>query len=137
MPSRSAEALLFNPNPEAYLPHRRPFLLLDRIVALQPGETATAAISVTGGTRHFPDVLLIEAMAQLGGIAAGHEEGEGGFLAAIDRATFIGSASAGDLLEVTVRVIKSFGRLHLLEGEVSVEGRVLATAGFTLGMGRI
>lgn len=136
-PSRSAEALLFNPDPAAYLPHRRPFLLLDRLVELHAGERAAALIEVTAGTRHFPNVLLVEAMAQLGGIAAGHEEGEGGFLAAIDHAEFVAPAAAGDSLLVSVRVIKSFGRLHMLEGEVTVADRVLARAGLTLGMGRI
>jgi len=136
-PFRSAEALLFNPDPAAYLPHRRPFLLLDRLVELHAGERAGAIIEVTAGTRHFPNVLLVEAMAQLGGIAAGHEEGEGGFLAAIDHAEFAAPAAAGDRLLVSVRVVKSFGRLHMLEGEVTVADRVLARAGLTLGMGRL
>lgn len=76
-------------------------------------------------------------MAQLGGIAAGHEQGEGGFLAAIDRAEFTGPAVAGDTLQVNVRVVKTFGRLHMLEGEVFAAGRLLAKAGLTLGVGKL
>lgn len=91
---------------------------------------------MTADSSGFPDVYLIEAMAQLGGVAVGNE-GEGGFLAAIDSARFYGSASPGDRLEVTVSVVKSFGRLHLMEGEVAGDGRTLARAGFMLGMGKI
>lgn len=75
-------------------------------------------------------------MAQLGGVAVGNE-GEGGFLAAIDKAEFFASASPGDRLLVTVNVVKSFGRLHMMAGEVAVDGRLLARADFTLGMGKL
>jgi len=133
----SSEGTLFNQDPAAYLPHRPPFLLLDRLVEVVTGDRATAVVSVTIGTICFPEVLFIEAMAQLGGIVAGHEEGEGGFLAAIDHAEIHGSASAGDMLLVSVRVLKSFGRLHLLEGEVREVERLLASATLTIGMGRV
>lgn len=75
-------------------------------------------------------------MAQLGGVVVGNE-GEGGFLAAIDRAEFYGVTAPGDSLLVRVGVVKSFGRLHMMEGEVAVDGRMLARASFTLGMGKL
>jgi len=74
-------------------------------------------------------------MAQLGGIAASREEGGGGILAAIERAEFQGMPTAGDILTISVRIIKSFGQLHLVEGEVSVGDRILATAVLTLKVG--
>lgn len=132
----SAEAILFNPDPSAYLPHRYPFLLLDRIVDLQCGVQATALKNVPT-LRGFPQLLLIECVAQLAGILTISEEGEGGFLAAIDRAEFSDPPKAGDVLTVSATVIKAFGRLFMVEGNVSCDGRMLLSAQLTLGVGRL
>jgi 3-hydroxyacyl-[acyl-carrier-protein] dehydratase len=129
------EVLLFNPDPGAYLPHRSPFLVLDRILALEPGVSALARQRVTCGAPGYSPFLLIEAIAQLGGIAAAREDGGGGILAAIDRAEFQGAPMAGDTLTIAVRIVKSFGPLHLVEGEVSADGKIVATARVTLKVG--
>ena len=126
------EVLLFNPDPGAYLPHRSPFLVLDRILALEPGVSALARQQVTCGAPSYSSFLLVEAIAQLGGIASARKEGGGGVLAAIDRAEFQGRPMAGDILTIAVRVVKSFGPLHLVEGEVSAGGKRVATATVTL-----
>jgi 3-hydroxyacyl-[acyl-carrier-protein] dehydratase len=76
-------------------------------------------------------------MAQLAGVAVGSQEGKEGFLAAIDHAEFSGVPLPGDALLVSVRVVKSFGRLHLVAGEVAVGGRILAAATLTLGIGTV
>jgi 3-hydroxyacyl-[acyl-carrier-protein] dehydratase len=136
MQSDSAEAPLFNPDPATYLPHRYPFLLLDRIIDLEKGVHATARLSLSNG-RGFPQILLIESVAQLAGILTISEEGEGGFLAAIDRAEFTGAPQAGDILTIIARVIKSFGRLFMVEGRVSCEQNTLLTVQLTLGVGRL
>ena len=81
--------------------------------------------------------MLIEAIAQIGGIAASKMESGGGILAAINKAEFLSSPSAGDTLTIAVRVVKSFGPLHLVEGEVSVEGELIANATVTLKVGPI
>lgn len=129
------EVLLFNPDPGAYLPHRSPFLVLDRILALEPGVSALALQRVTCGAPGYSLFLLIEAIAQLGGIAAAQENGGGGILAAIDRVEFQGAPMAGDTLTIAVRIVKSFGPLHLVEGEVSADGKIVATARVTLKVG--
>jgi 3-hydroxyacyl-[acyl-carrier-protein] dehydratase len=129
------EVLLFNPDPGAYLPHRSPFLVLDRILALEPGVSALARQRVTCGAPGFSPFLLIEAIAQLGGIAAAREDSGGGILAAIDRAEFQSAPVAGDTLTIAVRIVKSFGPLHLVEGEVSADGKIVATARVTLKVG--
>ncbi|MGA7826202.1 MAG: hotdog domain-containing protein [Geobacteraceae bacterium] len=85
----------------------------------------------------FPQIFLLEAMAQLGGIAAATEKGEGGFLAAIDHAEFRREVRTGERLMVSVRIIKSFGRLFLMEGEVAVDGEKVASAQLTLGIGKV
>jgi 3-hydroxyacyl-[acyl-carrier-protein] dehydratase len=126
------EVLLFDPDPGAYLPHRHPFLLLDRILSLETGVSAVARQRLANTASGHSQFLLVEAIAQLGGIAAAREEGGGGILAAIDRAEFHGVPTAGGTLDISVRVVKSFGPLHLVEGEVSADGKILATATVTL-----
>ena len=111
--------------------------MLDRILSREAGVSATALKLVSVTERHFPDVLMVEGLAQLAGVATVQEEGEGGFLATIDHAEFHGSAQAGDCILYRVRVTKAFGRLFLLEGEAWVEERVLARATLTLGVGKI
>lgn len=136
MRSISMEATLFNPDPAAYLPHRGPFLFLDRIIVLEPGAAATALLAVTSGSRRFPPILLLEAMAQLGGIAAGQAEGEGGVLAAIERAELPPEVEPGAQVTLEARVIKGFGKLFLVEGKASVEGSIIAKAALTLAVGK-
>ena len=134
----SAEATLFSPEPTAYLPHRFPFLQLDRIISLEPGRAASASKRLSVGEEGWPPVFMVETIAQLGGIAAADaEEGGGGILAAIDRAEFIDLPRVGDSLTISVTIIKSFGPLHLVEGEVSAEDRTLARATVTLKVGKL
>lgn len=127
------EALLFNPDPCAYLPHRPPFLFIDRVVALEPGVAAAAEFGVTG-SRYFPPLLLVEAMAQIGGIAFGQKEGEGGVLAALEQVELPATVPPGSYL-VRSRIAKSFGRIVRIEGEVLQDGQVIASALLTLGVG--
>ena len=136
MPSACGEARLFNPDPAAYLPHRYPFLLLDRVIELEPGVRAVALATVSA-SRSFPQVLLVESVAQLSGIVTIQQDGEGGFLAAIDRAEFSRVPLIGDVLTISARVLKAFGRLFLVEGEVSCGGNALLTVQLTLGVGRL
>lgn len=131
-------ATLFNPDPAAYLPHRSPFLMLDRILELEPGVHARAEKLVTGLMDCLPQILLIESIAQLAGIASSDQEDVEGFLASIGRAEFSSvPARAGDRLIVTARILKSFGRLFLIEGEVECNGIRLVEAQMSLGIGRI
>jgi len=80
-------------------------------------------------------MLLVECIAQLGGIVAVQAEGEGGFLAGIEQAEFNGPVAAGDTLLVSARMVKSFGRLFLIEGEVERDGLCLVRARMSLGIG--
>ncbi|HTG81047.1 MAG TPA: hydroxymyristoyl-ACP dehydratase [Geobacteraceae bacterium] len=136
MRSISREATLFNPDPAAYLPHSFPFLVLDRLVALEPGVAATALLGITSDCKGFPPILLVEAMAQLGGIAAGQREGEGGTLAAINRAELPPAVNPGDQVTVEARISKGFGHLYLVEGKAVVGGEQVAQATLTLAVGR-
>jgi len=79
----------------------------------------------------------VECVAQLAGILTIQEQGEGGFLAAIDGAEFSGVPRPGDVLMVSARVVKSFGRLFMIEGEVLCEDVRLLSVRLTLGVGRL
>jgi 3-hydroxyacyl-[acyl-carrier-protein] dehydratase len=136
MPSAAAEVHLFNPDPASYLPHRYPFLLLDRILELEKGIQAVARTLVTT-THGFPQILLVEAVAQLSGILTVEQEGEGGFLAAIDSAEFSNAVAVGDLLTISARVVKAFGRLFLVEGAVVCGDKPILKVQLTLGVGRL
>lgn len=127
----------FQSDPTEYLPHRTPFLFIDRVTSRDPGISATGVKCVTNELGGFPQVFLLESMAQLGGIAAAAQKEEGGFLASIDHAEFFRKVRAGDRINVTVRIIKSFGRLFLLEGEAFIESEQVATARLTLGVGKV
>ncbi|OGU08561.1 MAG: hydroxymyristoyl-ACP dehydratase [Geobacteraceae bacterium GWC2_58_44] len=123
---------MFNPDPSAYLPHRPPFLFIDTILALEPGVAATGEFTVTAGG-YFPPILLVEAMAQLGGIAAGAQEGEGGVLAAFERVVLPAEVRPKARFSVYSRIVRNFGRLIQVEGEVREDGKVIASAILTLG----
>ncbi|GAM08858.1 3-hydroxyacyl-[acyl-carrier-protein] dehydratase FabZ [Geobacter sp. OR-1] len=137
MPFRLPEERLFNPDPTAYLPHRYPFLFLDRITAREPGVAAAAIRRVSADDHCFTSFLMVEGLAQLAGVATVQEEGEGGFLATIDHAEFLAPFCPGDTLAFSVRVVKSFGRLFMIDGEVSSGGTILTRASLTLGVGKL
>jgi 3-hydroxyacyl-[acyl-carrier-protein] dehydratase len=94
---------------------------------------ATGELAVAG--RYFPPVLLVEAMAQLGGIAAGQRQGEGGVLAALNRVELPLQVPPDARFSLHSKVVKNFGRLILIEGEVREEGQVVASATLTLAIG--
>jgi 3-hydroxyacyl-[acyl-carrier-protein] dehydratase len=133
----STEAYLFNSNPAAYLPHTNPFLYVDEILSLEQGVGATGLKVVTHDQAGYPGVLLLESIAQLAGIAAFQENGEGGFLAKVDHAEFAAWLHAGDRIIISARIVKAFGRLYLCEGEATVEGNKVASASLTLGVGKL
>jgi 3-hydroxyacyl-[acyl-carrier-protein] dehydratase len=88
-------------------------------------------------TRGFTQILMIECVAQLAGIVVAQREGESGFLASIDHAEFFGTAAVGGLLTISARVIKSFGRLFMIEGNVFSGADQLLSVQLTLGAGKL
>jgi 3-hydroxyacyl-[acyl-carrier-protein] dehydratase len=122
------------------LPHRYPFLLVDRVVELEPGRRAVGIKQVSANepqfTGHFPGrpimpgVLMVEALAQAAGIAVlslDEYRGKLGLFAGIDDCRFKRMVVPGDTLrlEVTVEKLRGmFGRVRAVasvEGEVAVE----------------
>lgn len=124
-----------------FLPHTPPFLLLDRIVAID-GPTGrfvkqvTAADPLLGPTGELSPILLVEAMAQGAGIVLGRQEPElrerGAVLAAIDHCAIAGSATIGDALEVDITVVRRYAGMARIRASARVGTRTCATAALTL-----
>ena len=126
------------------LPHRYPFLFIDRVVEIVPNETITAYKNVTIAEHifqgHFPDhpiypgVMIIEGMAQAGGVLAFKSmNGEDlidkvVYFMSIDKAKFRIPVRPGDRLEYKISVIKHRGRIWVLNGEAYVDGKLAAQA---------
>ena len=124
------------------LPHRYPFLLIDRVTDLKVGESLTAYKNVTYGEQifqgHFPGhpiypgVMIIEGMAQAGGVLAFKSMPDDDlsdkvvYFMSIDKAKFRKPVRPGDRLEYKISVIKHKGRIWVLKGEAYIDG-VLAT----------
>jgi 3-hydroxyacyl-[acyl-carrier-protein] dehydratase len=130
------------------LPHRYPFLLVDRVVTVEPGVKLEAYKNVTGNEDFFnghfpghpvmPGVLILEALAQASGILAWRTERfdmakQVIYLAGIDGARFKRPVRPGDRLDLHARIEKRKGPLWkmaceaLVDGQKVAEGTMLAT----------
>jgi len=127
------------------LPHQPPMRLLDDVVDVVPGERATGRRRTVESDfffqGHFPGqpvvpaVILIELLAQTGGIAAaGAGSGTPRQLrvAAIGPFKFPAAAGAGQTLEARARVAGRLGPMIKIEGEVRADGQLVATGSLTL-----
>lgn len=127
----------------ALLPHRYPFLMIDRVLDFTPGESLTAIKNVTINepifTGHFPNmpifpgVLILEALAQATGIlgfktVTERAENELYLFAAIDEARFKKPVVPGDQLVLEVKFLKERRNLWKFYGEAKVDGQVVCTA---------
>ncbi len=124
------------------IPHRYPFLLVDRVVELEPGKKVVAIKNVSFNESFFqghfpgapvmPGVLIIEAMAQAGAVLILHDmkdrEGKLVYFAGIDKARFRRPVQPGDQLRMTLEVVKMRSRTCLMRGVAEVDGEVAAQA---------
>lgn len=123
------------------LPHRYPFLLVDRVTEVDPGKRAVGYKMVTANEPHFtghfpefnlmPGVLIVEAMAQLGGAAMlGMPELQGKMpmLGGIDNARFRGQVRPGDKLDLEFTIDRLRGSMGRGQGVAKVEGKTVAEA---------
>jgi 3-hydroxyacyl-[acyl-carrier-protein] dehydratase len=128
----------------ALLPHGPEFRFVDKLLSLAPGKAAQAHYRVrdefcehgAGGKRTFPSMLLVEAGAQVAGVIAQNDpdfpELPGLKLAALKLVEFHGDAAPGDLLEIEASLTARLGLLIQASAKISVAGRDLMTADFTL-----
>jgi 3-hydroxyacyl-[acyl-carrier-protein] dehydratase len=129
------------------IPHRYPFLLLDRVTDLVKSETLTGFKNVTIGDNifqgHFPGhpiypgVMILEGMAQAGGILAfksmddiTEEEAANKvvYFMSIDKAKFRAPVKPGDRLEYRISVIKRKGNIWMLDGKAYVDDVLVSQA---------
>ena len=123
------------------LPHRYPFLMVDRVVELEPGKRAVATKMVTANepqfTGHFPGrpimpgVLMVEALAQTAGVAIltlAEYQGKTGLFAGIDECRFRRLVVPGDQLTLTVEIQKLRGMFGRARGVADVGGEVAVEA---------
>ncbi len=127
----------------AALPHRYPFLLIDRIIACTPGESIVALKNITSNEPFFqghfpgrpvmPGVLVIEAMAQAGGVLS-HvtmidlDPKPLFFLAGVDNARFRRTVVPGDQLTIEVRVDKIKRGIWFYECNAKVDDKLAVAA---------
>jgi 3-hydroxyacyl-[acyl-carrier-protein] dehydratase len=128
------------------LPHGKEFLFLDRLTALEPGQSGRAEYKIRGdepflrghfpGEPIFPGVLLVEAAAQLAGIVAQSDPKipplAGLKLAALRQVKILGAAKPGETLELEARVTRRMGSLIQAEASARVSGTIVLTAELTL-----
>uniref|UniRef100_B6TG22 3-hydroxyacyl-[acyl-carrier-protein] dehydratase n=1 Tax=Zea mays TaxID=4577 RepID=B6TG22_MAIZE len=133
------------------LPHRFPFLLVDRVIDYKPGEYAVAIKNVTINDNffpgHFPErpimpgVLMVEAMAQVGGIVMLQPEVGGSrenfFFAGIDKVRFRKPVIAGDTLIMRMTLIKLQKRFGIakMEGKAYVGADLVCEGEFLMATG--
>ena len=130
------------------LPHRNPFLLIDTIEDLVPGEKAVAKKNVTMNEPYFmghfpgnpvmPGVLIIEALAQTGAVAILCQDewkGKTAYFAGINNAKFKQKVVPGDTLELTTEIIKVKGPIGVGKAVAKVNGKTACMAELTFAIG--
>ncbi|SJZ47428.1 3-hydroxyacyl-ACP dehydratase FabZ [Selenihalanaerobacter shriftii] len=124
------------------LPHRYPFLLVDRILEFEEGERVVGLKNVTTNEEFFnghypghpvmPGVLIIEAMAQVGGFVMldnkDSEEEQVPYFAGIDKARFRKPVIPGDQLIIEAEVLKLRGRIGKVSTKALVDDEIVAEA---------
>lgn len=125
----------------ALLPHRFPFLMVDRIIEIHD-DSIVGLKNVTVNEPHFtghfpgipvmPGVLIIEAMAQVSGILVGkmapHTRGRIMYLAAVENAKFRKPVVPGDQLRIEMKMLRLKHAVAKIQGTATVDGQVVAEA---------
>jgi 3-hydroxyacyl-[acyl-carrier-protein] dehydratase len=125
---------------EDLLPHRRPWLLVDRVLELAEGrvrvEKRLAANDPLLDDGALPELLIVEALAQAAACLRGVEAGARvGYLVAAGGFEFAGRARAGDTLLLTAIEVARLGALHRFVGEATVDGKWVARGELTFSLG--
>jgi len=124
-----------------YLPHRYPFLLVDRVLEIVPGEKIVALKNVTmnepffqghfPGTPIMPGVLIIEAMAQAGGVLFSSEQlkekqGSLFYFMGMDKVKFRKPVVPGDQIIFEVKIIRQRSKVVKMAGTANVDQKIVA-----------
>lgn len=140
------DLVLEHPDILELIPHRPPFLLIDRVDQIVPNEKARGIKAVTSTEPHLaghfpghpimPGVLVIEAMAQTAGVLIAHSnreqtKGKHVYFTTLDKVKFRAPTRPGDILYLDVQIAGGRGQLFKFDGEASVDGRTVANASFS------
>ncbi|MBO1511930.1 MULTISPECIES: 3-hydroxyacyl-ACP dehydratase FabZ [Metabacillus] len=130
------------------IPHRYPFLLVDRVLEVEEGKHAVGIKNVTANEEffngHFPDypvmpgVLIVEALAQVGAVAMLKKEENRGrlaFFTGIDNCRFKKQVKPGDQLRLEVEIIRSRGALGKGKATATVDGEIVCEAEIMFALG--
>ncbi len=131
-----------------YLPHRYPFLLVDRIIEFEPNQRIVGLKNVTinepffpghfPGVPIMPGVLILESMAQVGGFlvfkAAEDRAKKLVFFSGVENARFRRPVRPGDQLRIEMTVLKIKSRIGKLHGKAYVDGQIAAEAEIMFSM---
>ena len=130
------------------IPHRQPFLLIDRIEELEPGKRALGRKCVTYNEPFFnghfptepvmPGVLVIEALAQVGAVAiltVPENKGKTAYLGTINCAKFRKKIVPGDVLTLELEIIKQKGPIGIGSAIAYVDGEIAVKAELTFAIG--
>lgn len=138
---------------QSLLPHRYPFLLVDRVIELEPNKRIRAIKNVTINEPFFqghfpghpvmPGVLVVEAMAQVGGLLTQlslvdtlEKSGKLFYLVKVDKARFSKMVVPGDQLDIEVILKRSIRNMAMYECTARVDGKVAASAEILCAEGR-
>jgi 3-hydroxyacyl-[acyl-carrier-protein] dehydratase len=132
---------------ERILPHRYPFLLVDRVTVLEPDRRIVGIKNVSanerflatqGGAQTVPPTILTECVAQVGAIlilSKPENHDKLIFFRSIERVRFRGVVRPGDVLEIEARVKRLRSQVGQLEGAARVNGQVVADGMMTFALG--
>lgn len=133
---------------QAIIPHRYPFLLIDRIVELEEGKRVVGIKNVSGNEPYFqghfpgypvmPGVLIVEAMAQVGAVALlklPANAGKLGLFAGIDNFRFRQQVHPGDQLRIEVEFLKIRGSIVKAQARAFVENKIAAEGELLFALG--
>ena len=133
---------------KAILPHRSPFLLLDRVIELEADQRVVAVKNVTSNERYFiagpggvptlPASILTEAMAQAGAVlilTKPENQGRLVYFMGIDRVRYRRPVVAGDQVRLEGEVLRMRSKMGSLRGRALVDGKVVCEGEMTFALG--
>jgi 3-hydroxyacyl-[acyl-carrier-protein] dehydratase len=144
--AREGEAVIDINRIMRMIPHRYPFLLIDRVVDVVTGESAVGIKNVTVNENffqgHFPErpimpgVLIIEAMAQTAAVLVVHtlgkeSEGKLVYFMSVENARFRKPIGPGDQVRIHVSKVQNRGKVWKFKGEAKVDGTLMSEAVYT------
>ncbi|MED4924056.1 3-hydroxyacyl-ACP dehydratase FabZ [Anoxybacillus geothermalis] len=133
---------------QAIIPHRYPFLLVDRILEIEEGKRAVGIKNVSANESffagHFPEypvmpgVLIVEALAQVGAVVLLQSEENRGrlaFFAGIDNCRFKKQVKPGDQLRLEVEILRARGAIGKGKGTATVDGELVCETELMFALG--